>query len=553
MSIGREESLFLTVSEDHRKRTYPEYVQKMSEPFERAGGMAEVYEGVVLGGADKFFGLDDLNLWLRRHRYAAYNMDVLLPIAHLCVERAVRAKLMGERPGVAVMAEQAAGEILRGDLLRYRRSSRGWMYIYDLTKQFPAAATEGDRRIMKNFGGFEDMLAEFDDLAARSESCADAKSLVELAALLYRKIFIRYFAPDHNQDILPERETEEWEPAAEPGDIEWTQTEEMELQYDKAGEASADGLVVLPDDALAGIPEYLMRNFGPSFQTEQAMEEIESAVCTGIHEERKLLFTDGLSADAYEGSEPRAQSLRASRDGNLKMLQEHENAARQGIRSIEQAFRNALSLRSEPDVYRADHGVLQNDLLWKVGRCENPQLFEKIVRQEPSAVVVELLIDASGSQSVRQSMVALQSYLFSAALSRIRIPHRVMSYCTYGNYTVLRRFRDYDDKPEADRRILEYRATSNNRDGLALAATGLDLKKRREEHKIVIVFSDGLPNDMVSGRKREGAHVIGIFLGEDGELENERMIYGASFLRIRRAEDFAGSAGKRLSETLLNL
>ena len=224
MSIGREESLFLTVSEDHRKRTYPEYVQKMSEPFERAGGMVEVYEGVVLGGADKFFGLDDLNLWLRRHRYAAYNMDVLLPIAHLCVERAVRARLMGERPGVAVMAEQAAGEILRGDLLRYRRSSRGWMYIYDLTKHFPAAATEGDRRILKNFSGFEDMLAEFDDLAARSESCADAKSLVELAALLYRKIFIRYFAPDHNQDILPERETEEWEPAAEPGDIEWTQT-----------------------------------------------------------------------------------------------------------------------------------------------------------------------------------------------------------------------------------------------------------------------------------------------------------------------------------------
>ena len=553
MSIGREESLFLTVSENHHKRTYPEYVQKMSEPFERAGGMVEVYEGVVLGGADKFFGLDDLNLWLRRHRYAAYNMDVLLPIAHLCVERAVRAKLMGERPGVAVMAEQAAGEILRGDLLRCRRSSRGWMYIYDLTKQFPAAATEGDRRIMKNFGGFEDVLAEFDDLAARSESCADAKSLVELVALLYRKIFIRYFAPDHNQDILPERETEEWEPAAEPGDIEWTQTEEMELQYDKAGEASADGLVVLPDDALAGIPDYLARNFGPSFQTEQAMEEIESAVCTGIHEERKLLFTDGLSADAYEGSEPRAQSLRASRDGNLKMLQEHEDAARQGIRSIEQAFRNALSLRSEPDVYRADHGVLQNDLLWKVSRCENPQLFEKIVRQEPSAVVVELLIDASGSQSVRQSMVALQSYLFSAALSRIRIPHRVMSYCTYGNYTVLRRFRDYDDKSEADRRILEYRATSNNRDGLALAAAGLDLKKRREEHKIIIVFSDGLPNDMVSGRKREGAHVIGIFLGEDGELENERMIYGASFLRIRRAEDFAGSAGKRLSETLLNL
>ena len=106
----------------------------------------------------------------------------------------------------------------------------------------------------------------------------------------------------------------------------------------------------------------------------------------------------------------------------------------------------------------------------------------------------------------------------------------------------------------------------------------MDLLKRKEDHKIVIVFSDGLPNDMVSGRvrpgmpgkyvgdaairdtctqvrmlRREGVHVMGIFLGDDGELENERMIYGSSFLRIRRAEDFGGTAGKRLSQTLLFL
>ena len=53
--------------------------------------------------------------------------------------------------------------------------------------------------------------------------------------------------------------------------------------------------------------------------------------------------------------------------------------------------------------------------------------------------------------------------------------------------------------------------------------------------------------------RRAGVYVIGIFLGSDSELENERMIYGSSFLRIRRAEDFSGSAGKRLSETLLFL
>ena len=104
--MDREESLFLTVSEDHRKREYPEYVQAMSAPFRGAGGMAGVYEGVILGGGDKLFGLGELNLWLRRHRYAAYDMDILLPIAHMCLEYAVRRRLAAQRPGIPVMAEQ---------------------------------------------------------------------------------------------------------------------------------------------------------------------------------------------------------------------------------------------------------------------------------------------------------------------------------------------------------------------------------------------------------------------------------------------------------------
>ena len=153
--------------------------------------------------------------------------------------------------------------------------------------------------------------------------------MVDLAAFLYYKILTRYFAPGHDQDVFPERETDEAQELAEPGEIEWTQTEEQELKYESAGAASADGLT-LPEDALASMPEYLQRNFGPSFRTEQAMREIERAVCTGIHEERKLLFTDGLAREAYEGTDPRAQSLRASYEKNLEMLRTHEAAARQG-------------------------------------------------------------------------------------------------------------------------------------------------------------------------------------------------------------------------------
>lgn len=571
--MDREESLFLTVSENHRKREYPEYVRAMSAPFREAGGMIGVYEGVILGGGDKLFGLGELNLWLRRHRYAAYDMDVLLPIAHMCLEYAVRRRLTARRPGVPAMAERAARELLDADPLRWRYTARNWMYIYWLTRQFPRAATQESREILRHFAGFQDMLGLFVRLTEESGGCPDARSLVDQAALLYKKIFTRYFAPDHSQDILPNPEYGEGELWDEEGEL--PEADGSELNYEKNDLTAADGLF-LSEDALAMVPEYLAKNFGPSFQTEQAMREIERAVCTGIHEGRRLLFTDGLPESVYEEDTPRAGSLKASRDANLQMLEENMDAARQGIRSIEQAFRNALNLRNDPEFYRSDHGVLVNSALWRAGRCEDPQLFRKIFRQDQSTVVVELLIDASGSQISRQSMVALQSCMFSAALSRIKIPHRVMSYCTYGDHTVLRRFRDYDDKPEADRNILEYRATSNNRDGLALAAAGVDLLKRSEDHKIVIVFSDGLPNDMVSGRnhpvekyigdaairdtcfqvrklRRRGVHVIGIFLGGDSELENERMIYGASFLRIRGAGDFGGAAGKRLSETLLLL
>ncbi len=582
MSIDREESLFLTVSEDHRERAYPEYILLMSDPYRKAGGMTAVYEGVILGGGDKLFGLEELNLWLRRHRYAAYNMHVLLPIVHMCLEYTVRRRLESERPGIPAMAEQAAGRLLESDPLRLRHSSRGWLNIYWLTEQFPRCANEESRRVLKHFTGFEDVLQLFQRLVRDSAACTDARALVEQAVLLYKEVFTKYFAPDHSHDELSVFEISSddmWEGEyLAPDSEEPPEPDDSDpaLNYEKADMAAND--VTLSEEALAAIPEYLAQNFGPSFQTEKALAEIEHTVCVGIHEERRLLFTDGLPESAYEGTTARAGALKACRDANLSMLKGHEDSARQGIRSIEQAFQNALNLKNDPEVYRSDRGVLVNSALWKVGRCEDPQLFHKIFRQDQSTVVVELLIDASGSQSVRQSMVALQSYMFSAALSRIQIPHRVMSYCTYGNYTVLRRFRDYDDKPATDRKILEYRATSNNRDGLALAAAGIDLLKRREDHKIVIVFSDGLPNDMVSGRvrpdvpekyvgdaatrdtcfqvrklRREGVHVIGIFLGDDGELENERMIYGSSFLRIRRAEDFGGSAGKRLSETLLLL
>ena len=439
--MNRAESLFFTVSEDHKKRKYPEFIGKMSAPFLETGGVIEAYEGVILGGADRLFGLDDLNLWLRRHRYAAYNMDILLPAAHICLEYAVRSRMAEERPGIPYLASLAAKELLEKDPLRFRASSRNWLRIWWMVREFPDLESEKTLEITNRLSDFkEGALDLFESLIRKSPEVPDAKALVFLAVDLYKEIFTKYFAPDHDRDPLPENDVfSEGEFEDEPVKVagEEEKEEAKELIFRK-GPMSADGGVELTEEDIAHIPEYIERNFGKSFKTGKEMDEIERLVCTGLHEGRKLLFTDGFTEKELENTSQHAETLRKFREDNRNMLEAHRAAVRTGINSIEQAFQNILSLMSDPERYRGTHGMLNNRVLWKVGRVENPRLFYRIVTHEKPSVAVELLIDASGSQLSRQSMVALQSYMVSAALSRVGIPHRVMSYCTYGDHTVLR-------------------------------------------------------------------------------------------------------------------
>ena len=89
-------------------------------------------------------------------------------------------------------------------------------------------------------------------------------------------------------------------------------------------------------------------------------------------------------------------------------------------------------------------------------------------RSDDSEFVIDVLIDSSGSQADRQAQVAAQGYIISEALSQAGIPHRVTGYCAFWGYTVLQRFRDYEDPRETNERIFQFRAYANNRDGLAL-------------------------------------------------------------------------------------
>ena len=157
-------------------------------------------------------------------------------------------------------------------------------------------------------------------------------------------------------------------------------------------------------------------------------------------------------------------------------------------------------LKSETQEVLSDRGTIIPSRLWRVGRSSEANLFKRELKSDASDFVVDVLIDASGSQRVRQEQVALQAYIIMQALSSVHIPHRVMSFCTFWDHTILHRFREYDDPVSADEDIFNYVTSSNNRDGLAIKAAGYSLLQREEEKKILIILSDGRPYDVIINR-----------------------------------------------------
>ena len=76
-------------------------------------------------------------------------------------------------------------------------------------------------------------------------------------------------------------------------------------------------------------------------------------------------------------------------------------------------LQRALVSRTEQEQCKSDCGRIQASRLWNVGRTSNRLLFDRSIPRDDSDFAVEILIDASGSQRKRQSLVALQAYILS--------------------------------------------------------------------------------------------------------------------------------------------
>ena len=205
----------------------------------------------------------------------------------------------------------------------------------------------------------------------------------------------------------------------------------------------------------------------------------------------------------------------------------------------------------------------------------NEKVFTKTENGNVGDMSVDILLDASHSQFSRAEKISSQAYIVAEALSRCRVPCRVMSYCSMSGFTVMRLFNDYSSGGD-NGSIFDYYTEGCNRDGLALRAAGNLISKNPFEHKMLIILSDVKPLDAANIRKderdvgvsydeiraltdtahevrrlrAEGVSVICIFTGEDEDLPSARMVYGQDFVRIRDFSLFADTVGKLIIDRI---
>lgn len=309
----------------------------------------------------------------------------------------------------------------------------------------------------------------------------------------------------------------------------------------------------------------------------KVLEKLESELCQGIHLNSRLHVTDSfLDIKGYKKT-----VLEKAMEENLDQFQYRHRVYRRNIIKLRDNLVRTITEDMDFSQTKLDNGLLNAPQIWRKSVLGDDNIFYKNFRDERGEIIVDILLDASGSQIGRQNLVAIQAYIIAEALSMARISCRVSSFNNLFDYTILKQYRDFNDSEAQNKRIFSYLAEGSNRDGLAISLIGKLLADRPEEHKVLIVLSDGKPNDervtgagslsssntaayigdaavedtaqKVRSLRARGIAVLGVFTGEYQDLLAEQKIFGRDFAYISNIERFSDIVGVYLKKQISNM
>lgn len=576
---NRVKNLLWTVSGDYGLDMKPDV-----SLFLRSEAIA-LYDGIKQGAFARFYDRDMMGMYLVKKVFLQADEQCLTQLAQLCIEEAVGEKICQERPGICSIQRKACEDILNQEFEQMCAPGNvfGKLRAAVLRRRLEGSSYRAEKKIQ-----------ELTDTVAGAAGAENTMDLIRLVDKLYNRLVDPSFEDVHGnlekvlavsikelteypwEDYLTE---ELYEEALESymeqltgnmtGLEDRAVTESMEEERRKKHK-----ITVLPPEVLEKAHTYVELNYGKTYLTETEEKRINHLMCRGIHGDCSLYFTEGILKNPVKRNYQYEYAVRL-RNKNIWLYHDKHRIVKHNIAELTDTLRKSLTLRAETQTVLSDRGMIVPSRLWRIGRSSDAKIFQRELKADAADFVVDVLIDASGSQMSRQGEVAIQAYIISEALSNVEIPHRVMSFCTFWDYTILHRFRKYDDPRTENENIFNYVTSSNNRDGLAIKTAGHSLLQRQEEKKILIVLSDGRPYDVIVNRpnaknpqpyrgntaisdtatevrrlRNLDVSVLGVFAGEEKDLSTEKKIFGKDFAYIRDIRNFSRIVGRYLKKQL---
>ena len=593
---NRIRNLLWTISGDYTQQMKPDV-----SLFLRSKDIA-LYDGIKQGALAKFFDKDFLGMYLVKKIFMGADETALTFVSQLCIEEAIGDRICQERPGIWEMQRRACEDILDQEYERMPSAADklGYLRVNMLRRRIDRG--KQDAAVSKKVAEDSASLSASDrskgiyhyiNMIAGAADVKDTMSLIRMIDTVYNEVA----DPDFSQKTTLEQVLAVT--VEDLTEFDWRDylSEEMyedalesymeQLTSNAAGMENANvtqemeeerqtkhKIKVVPPEALEKAHTYVELNFGKTYLNEMEEKRMNQLMCRDIHGDCSLYFTEGILKNPVRRNYQYEYAKRL-KNKNIWLYHDKHRIVKRNIALLTEMLKKSLVIKSESQEILSDRGTIVPSRLWRLGRSGDAKVFKRELKGDSSDFVVDVLIDASGSQMSRQGEVALQAYIISESLSNAGLPHRVMSYCTFWDYTILHRFREYDDPRSANENIFNYVTSSNNRDGLAIRAAGYGLLMREEEKKILIILSDGRPYDVVVNRpnarnphpyhgkyaitdtaaqirklRSQGVSVLGVFAGEEKDLATEKKIFGKDFAYIRNITGFSKIVGRYLTKQL---
>jgi hypothetical protein len=543
-----------------------------------------LYHAVTAGGRRKYIEWTSVKKYvISRHR-KGFDKDILLGLIALGSDLMIEKKIIAERPGVYDIRKKAYDDMITSYYNLHTENliekTRHAMILQKIGK-----SPKIDRETQK-------LLSDLLVLQTRENTIELLKG-IEGIYLTYFPLFL----DKDNQEVLDDHNNgqgnrgdfsdfmlEEMYEDPEEDDID-ASIEEISnaLLGESEGETSYNSseannrIVRVKEEDLEKIYEKVAYYYGTSFLPINDVKQLQNQVCRDIHGNCRIHMTDGVIRSDSK-NEFQEKYVRRQQTKNIDVFRANYKVFKRNINKLKESLSRTLVQEEIEDQIPSDAGNIVASKLWRVNRSSNNKVFVKTVDNDKGSFVVDILMDSSGSQRRNQPRVAIQSYILAQALTMVGIPNRVLGFSSFLDYTVIKRFRDYESPLSVNENIFEYYCTGNNRDGLAIKATCQDLLKRSEDNKILIVLSDGRPNDIKVGKgqkdnlqasyrgrvaiddtarevrlaRQQGILVLGVFTGKEQELGAEKLIYGKDFAYIKDINRFSEMVIKYLKQIIMN-